>query len=274
MTDPHADAQSFVSAVASATGHKPCWDLAAPEVGFPIRVERGGKEYEVYAVLAQPYNPDKLIEAITKNRGGYKRTASKLETVVGDDALFSALTDDLFVRLDGTSPTDRPTQLKFLEGNFKLKVRLTREGLGGIVLDREPAAEQDVSEPFSLLPLSLDVTSEVVIPVHQFLWDPRTCQKVDVKMQHILRPETEKDWRLWSRTSSETFTKQNSQWTDTVNWWDRLKLYDQMILRLQGMVMGSDACTEANREYWLPRVPAWHKLLVIGEVFDEAAVKN
>lgn len=273
MTDSHLDAQSLPTAVLPG----PAWDLLATEVSFPIRVESHGKEYEVYAVLRQPYDADDLITAINLNRGGYRRTPAALENFIGDDQAFAKLTDKLFIRLDGTSTDDPTVQRQFLDSNFKLKVRLSREGFGGVLIDRTPFGTDvppEEAQRLELLPLAIDGASDVTIGLHQNLWDPQTQKKVDVRMQHVLRPETEKDWRKWARTANERFTKANTAWTEAVNWWARVELYDQMIKRVDGMQVGQMTCNEAAKNQWLTRIPVWHKLLVIGEVFDEAKVKN
>ena len=245
MTDPRPDAQSAVN----RSNGTVTWDLTAPEVAFPIQVEMAAKTYEVYGVLRQPYDADDLIEAINRNRGGYRRTAATLENIAGDDQAFAALTDKLFLRLEGTSSNDPAVQRKFLDSNFKLKIRLAREGLGGIFIDRNAVAmPAEESEKFDLLPLAMDVTSDIVIPVHQELWDPATQKKIDIKMQHILRPETEHDWRRWARTSTERFLKASNQWTEGIQWYPRIELYDHMVRRLDGLSVGSHPCLESNKD--------------------------
>ncbi len=157
-----------------------------------------------------------------------------------------------------------------------LKVKLCREGLGNVFIDDPAVTEVPVAEAeqIELLPLALDVTNDVVVATKQELWDSIGRKKVELRMKHHLRPETEKDWHRWSRTSSEKFSKPTNVWTEGINWWDRAALYDSMILRIEGMCLNTATCNDANKADWVGRVPAWHKLLVIGEVFDEARVKN
>lgn len=251
------------------------WDLTATEVCFPIRVDYQGKSFEVYVALTQPYDSEELIQALGKARGGYRRLAEKVQNVVGDDSSYASMCDRLFIRMEGTSSQNPAEHRKFLDQNYKLKTRSIRDGLGGIMVRPRPElVEPTPANELELLPLALDLASDVRVDLTQDLWLPADRKKVSVPMTHIFRPETEKDWRKWSRTSAEQYTKASNVWTEGVNWWARAEIYDGMIRAVEGMYLGTAPCTEANRTEWLGKIPIWHKWLALGEVFEEARVKN
>src|SRR5438309_4986427 len=195
------------AAFLNGTG-KAGWDIDATEACFPIRVDYQGKQFEVYVALTQPYDGELLIEAIGKARGGYRRTQAGLENIGGDDDLFAAMTEKLFIRMEGTTVNDPVAQRRWLDQNFKLKTRIIRTGLGGItVRTREELAEPTPANELELLPIALDFTSDVRIDTFQELWDPIQKKKLTIEMQHVFRPETEKDWKKWSRTAAEQFSR-------------------------------------------------------------------
>jgi hypothetical protein len=251
------------------------WDLEAAEVSYPINVEFQGRTFEVYVALRQPYDSDELIQGISKARGGYRRQGGNLQNVVGDDAAFAELVDSLFLRMDGTSAADPAEQRKYLDRNPQLKPRIIRAGLGGIQIQaREELSDPTPADDLDVLPIALDVASDLRTPVTQALYIPALKKKVTISMGHVTRPETEKDWKRWSRTSSEQYTRSNNLWTEGVNWHARAQLYDEMIKRVDGMYLGRVPCDESNKAAWLSKIPIWHKFLVINTVFDETSVKN
>lgn len=266
---------AFQLADVAGKGARYGWDLTATEACFPIRVDYQGKTFEVYLALTQPYDSDELIEALGKARGGYRRLAEKVQNVTGDDSGYAEMCDRLFIRMEGTTSTDPIEHRKFLDKNYKVKTRAIRDGLGGIMVKPRPEMlEPTPANESDLLPLALDLASDVRVDLRQDLWVPSLKKKVTVPMTHIFRPETEKDWRKWSRTSAEQYTKASNVFTEGVNWWQRAEIYDAMIKAVEGMYLGDVPCTEANRGEWVGKIPIWHKWLAIGEVFEEARVKN
>lgn len=272
MVDSLNDAQP---AIVRREDGKAAWELSAPAVAYPLSVDFGGKEYQIY-VHTLLYLPDDLITALNSTGGGYRRSLRDVEILPGDESAYAVLTDRVFAFMEGTTAASVETQKKFLDSNTKLKVRIALEGLGGITIRRNIPEEvpDNRNELLELLPIALDMSSEILVPVKQTLWNAKEKKKVEIEMNHIVRTETEADWRRWQRTIAETFAKGNKLWRVTVNWWQRGELYDAMIARIDGMLVHGKPCTADNKADWIKLVPYWHKLLVVSEVFDESRVKN
>ncbi len=273
MTDSLQDAQSDSFPPVVKINETYCWELAAQTTAFPMMINLGKQFFKLYIYLA-PYDAELLISILNAVPGSYKRNTADVEIYSGDDAKFQQLTDACFVRFDGADNDDPKAHKAFLDRNPRQKVRIARDLLGGIEidtwLDDVPVGE---NERMELLPLALECNDNRVSTAQE-VYDPVRKAEVKIKMQHLLRAETEADWRQFVRSGNESFNRATKQWKSAVNWWKRLELYDGMIQSIEGMVIRGQSCTQFNKAEWLKLIPAWHKLLVISNVFDEARVKN
>lgn len=250
---------------------RPHWELAAQQMIFPLAVDQNGKQFELQVYLKQPYSSADLIEALNASRGAERREGGTITKLPGDDSKFSSFADKIFVRFGGGSSDDAGVQRSFLEKNPKLKIRLVRDCLGNVGIERN-LPEDAIDEKIDFAGAVLDAAGNV-IKTRQELFDA-AGKKVLVVMAHNLRLETEKDLRTFERTSSESYIRSERKWVTNLVWDKRAALYDQMIESVDGMAFLGERCTLANRSLWLPAVPYWHKLFVVATAFDDARVKN
>lgn len=277
MTDNRTQPIKTAAVCVEPQQHRYAWDLQADNAVYPVTVTAGAKAYTVFACMKQPYDANGLIAAINQARGSFRRSDTTIDNIAGDRGSYANYCDQVFLRFYGTSSDNPEEHKRYLAANFMLRIRLVIEGMGGIMVDKSAVAipEPEKASDSDLLPLALDMVSDIYIGLKQELWTGETPTKtVDIKMLHVFRPETEKDWRKWQRTSAEQMDRVKGTQTTVINWWQRVELYDAMIQRVEGMVIDGAPCVESNREQWVKLVPAWHKFLAIGEVFEEARVKN
>ncbi len=266
MADSPKDAQ--LSPIAVLDG-QPHWELAASSVFYPLIVETQGREFEIQVELAQPYSFDLLKEALSLAKPSVRRLGRRSDSIPGDLAGFGALTDSCFKGLLGTSSTNIEEQKRYLDQQPKLKIRCTRDTLGGLELQQ--TFPEDAGE--ELLPLALDIDGGTIL-LRQELYDPAARKKVTVEMSHRFHPETERDWKAWEKTSIQQFSSEKKAMVLIENYDKRIGLYDGLVRSIDGMCWKGKSCTEATKADWIGAVPAWHKLWTAEQLFKETRVKN
>ena len=94
-----------------------------------------------------------------------------------------------------------------------------------------------------------------------------------VRMTHTLRRPSQSQYMRHASAAKNKVTRGGNLITDTNH--DVLELlYNENAIAIDGMLLGSEPCTELNRERWIPEVPLWHKTLVINELYRETRLKN
>lgn len=248
----------------------PGLELTTPEYVFPISVEQEGEDC-IALFHMRAYNETELL-ALLADSAALFRTEGRSKMVVepASRVAFLDFFDNHFVRLSGIEgdPTVE-AQKSWLAQHQGLKYRVVQEGYAGAELP----ASSNGAVPTGRLRLSDIVDNK--ISIQWPLWSSAKERIETVTMLHHLRPETREDYKRYSAATSrvETHTRKklykvlmdNRQLT---------KLYDGMIEQLDGCVFQGGSCVANNKAEWCEKVPLWHKLAVVHEVFTGGVGRN
>ena len=149
----------------------------------------------------------------------------------------------------------------------ELKPSIVEHTFGGLHLDTP-----DTSVMSDILDIGSDLSGGV--KVYQELYDPTTATVVRVNMTHNHLHPTETQYRDYRNARRNRFLRKNSLWTITESHGALEKLYDTVILSVDGASVAGNACTAAAKSNWLTGIPLWHKLWVVDQIFGEIVEKN
>lgn len=240
---------------------KPFWELTVPEIAYPLTIEQDGRDFRFYCHL-KPYRAYELKKTLGEVGGTGKMVGKEMEILPDNDQFYKPLCDSCFLRFTGTS-SDQPEDHKaYLDENPWMKLRIVKEGFGGIMLDFS-----EDHQPVSALTFTLRSDAGSRVATHQTLYSPEREIEDDVKLVHHLCRDTELDYQRWDKASKRKVNLRTSEWRLDPNYDVLEGLYKDLIRKADGFLFEGAPCEETNKEQWVGIVPLWHKILVINQVF-------
>ncbi len=251
-------------------GGVPHWELTADEICYPIEIKQGRELKKFYAHLS-PYQPRELSNTLRKVMSGVKRRKNELEILPSNRRAYAEMLNGHFLRMTTGVEASPEAQTAYLDSNPILKCKIVEDGYGGIAL-REL---DDVTT-------TLDITQEVglgYIDTEQTLYNPKggpdkKGSEETVEISHGLSEETETHFQRYEKATSRKVNMSTGNWTTRNDYGTLEALYNELASEATGYLVNGEKCTQGNRKEWVKRVPLWHKLLVINEVFGEDRVKK
>ena len=252
------------------------YNLEALELRFRISIE-GEDNAPIYFAM-RPYSNGQLIAALKKGTAETTIKNGKMQFLNGSLSGFEEIFDATFVRLenvelsDGTQPTVEQ-QLKWLCANPAMKRRVVNDGFTGVQKGHSDEADGEGAGKEVAMVLSLDAAEEVGVKQRFKLCDANRKEH-QVKIEHFFRtpsPSEHEGFRGCQRKEINIRARTTVTRTD----YRRIEsLYDAMVMRVEGMVLGTSECSADNRDSWVPKVPYWHKRCAVDDLFAEETAKN
>lgn len=243
---------------------KPVLDFALT-TAYPLEIQQGNKTPTVYVYMT-PYEPEELKNVLKKVTSGYKREKRDVELVNQDKSIYTPLCDAHFVKLGNATGTPE-SQKAWLEKYPEFKPTFVELTFGGVSM--APKAEDE-------LDTILDISAELsgAVSVFQDIYDPETDKVVRVDMVHSHSHPTEGQFRDYRSARRSKFLRKSTLWTIAENHGMLEKLYDVVIQSISGAAVDAKPCVLSTKAEWLPKVPLWHKLLIVDQIFGELVEKN
>lgn len=256
---------------------KPVWDISADEVVYRLLIEQGNRDYVVYPRIRQHKD-------LQERKGFFYDYKSTLQEAVpalrveGSEIEIPSLEEKPVIRFvdkyfEGFYGTDRDDDVdahrRFLDARPWLKMRIFDECIQG-----EAVSDDGFEEEVSLLDIDIFEQGDVSVTLEQVLFDPEEEREHLVKMKHVLRKETEADYRKYTKAVSRKFNSRKRMFITQENYDVLNSLYNDMIIEIDGMVVAGEKCSSENRDKWLDLVPLDHKLLVLSKVFTNVQRKK
>ncbi|TSA55701.1 MAG: hypothetical protein D4R38_00055 [Dehalococcoidia bacterium] len=168
---------------------------------------------------------------------------------------------------DGSEPSIEE-QVKFIEARgWQADIVLSTYGGFSLV----PKA--DASESAGFIFLMVEPESRVDLLVK--LWCEETGAVEEVTCQHRLRPASaQQRFDYTHATAGRQLNSRKGEVRSQEDYDAIEKLYDGMILGVEGALIEGQPCASDNGETWIPKVPFWHKSVVIDETFRRDSLKN
>jgi hypothetical protein len=244
------------------------WDLAAETVAYPLDVDGpDGKPYRLGVYLSR-YDARELKDALNAERQGYSPDGDgDFATLQRTYREFFPMLERHIVRLDGVTSDDPARHQAFVRGNTQLKTLIVKETWGGVRLWRPP--DEPTSELFDIDSVG-DAPTEVATT--QRLWSSDLTVTA-IRMTHFMRRPTQNQYNRHASAIRQKVGRRGLLSAD-INYDTLELLYNEGIVRIDGMTVDGRPCMEANRNEFVSLVPLWHKTLVVGELYREARVKN
>lgn len=282
MADTQKDTQPVKGKTTNAVNYVngvPKWDIAADEVAYALIIEQKGRDYIFAPVLRQHTdaqskkgfayaNKVALREAIP----AMKISGEEFELPLIDEQPYINFVDDHFVSILGTASDDKEQHRKYLDERPSLKVRIFKEGIQGTTIEDE---DEDESSNLDLFDISIGIGSEdrEVALFHE-LFSPTKGRKERINMVHRLKDASEKEYQLWRKSSTRKFNPRKKKFITKENYDVLEKIYDDLVVSVDGMIVNGKACRTNNKEDWVSLIPLEHKLLVLNDIFSDYAGKN
>jgi hypothetical protein len=252
---------------------KPLFELSSDEWIFQLVKEQAGRDVPI-RFHVKPYLPSemkKMLNAtgvVMKTDGG----ANMLMLPGNRDSCLPVFKHN-FIRMgnitkqDGTEPSIEE-QLRFIElRGWQSDIVLST--YGGFSLVPKPEAEQQTGFVF----LMFDPDSHVELLVK--LWCEETGAVEEITCSHNLRNASAQQRFDYTHATAGRQLNSRRGEVRTQEDYDAIeRLYDGMVLSVEGALVDDKPCSSDNREVWLPKIPFWHKSVVIDEVFRRDSLKN
>ena len=245
----------------------PSWDFAKT-TAYPVILPQKGKQVNVYVYMT-PYSADELRAVLQKAVSGYRREKRDVEIVREDKTVYTPLCNEHFVKLGNATGTPE-AQLAWLNRYPELKPSIVEYTFGGLSMDtQQQDAESDTDE---MLDISMELAGSV--KVYQDLYDPATDKVVRVDMTHNHMHPTEAQYREYRSARRSKFLRKSTLWTITEQHGTLEKLYDAVIQSVKGCAVNGQPCAYVSKADWVSRIPLWHKLWIVDQIFGELVEKN
>lgn len=243
--------------------NKPVWNVTEI-TAYPLEIQGKNNTSTKVFVYMSPYEPEELKEILRKVVSGYRREKKDLELEREDRSIYTPLCDAHFVKMDNATGT--PQQQKaWLDRNAQWKPNFVELTFGG--LRKDNIAEETES--------AFDVLSDTVneVTVYQDIYDPATGKTVRVDMTHSYRTPTEAQYREYRNAHRNKLIQKRALWTVQENHNMLERLYDAVIQSISGVAVNGNPC-KGDTSQWLSKIPLWHKLWVVDNIFTELIEKN
>ena len=252
------------------------YNLDAPELRFRIIIEGEGQAPIYFAM--RPYGNAQLIAALKKGTAETSIKNGKMQLLNGSLSGFEEIFDSTFVRLenvelsDGSSPTVEQ-QLQWLRANPAIKRRVVNDGFTAVQKGHWDEADDETAVREVPMVLSLDAAEEVSLKQRFALCDAnRTVHQV--KITHFFRTPSPSEHEGFRGCTRKEINIRARTTVTRIDYRRIESLYDAMIVRVEGMVLGVNKCSAENREAWIPKIPFWHKRCAVDDLFAEETAKN
>ena len=272
MADPKNNGHlTNVIFYAGPQSDEPRYELTGQEIVFPLNVEQQGSEFRAFFRMSPAdvsYEIKEFLDdLITRRRAS--DTGIESEVQVADDARCRAFVDKHFLGFYGTEgEPSTEAERKLLDANPHLKMRVFREGYDAI----HRKAEDEAVPATKRLRIGPAAAPEVSILGRLLLYCPKRESEVSIDIGHHLRRETEADRRKHSKAFS--LIERRDITLVRCNWDVLEAMYNEMVLRLDGYVVGGAPCVSANKEEWVRLVPFTHKIYALNKTFSGTRLGN
>jgi len=302
------------SAIWRDSDGRAAFDLGCGELAFPLIFDRAGAEYLVNVHLS-PYAPREVAGLLDELTPKFRVSGGKVCAEAASLDVLLPLFEAHFVRLSAPGARyDERSQRAFLAqpAQQRLKIQAVRQGFFGAMIEYPDSGSSEFApDELRGLPLPLDLggEEETRITVAFSLWDEDAQKTEKLRVTHCLRPEVERDYQRYTRASRGEINSRRDQWQTITDHLEIARLYDSMILSLEGAVINGEVarssrransaasaacaddepqslknansalpeipgCRADNRDDWVGKVPLYHKALVMAELFREVRLKN
>jgi hypothetical protein len=256
----------------------PKWDVLSDEVSYALLLEQRGKEFIFVPVLRQHTDSQAKKGFAYANKVALrdaippmKMKGREYELPLADEKPYIDFVDDHFVRILGTSSDNVDEHKAYLDERPHLKVRIFREGVEGLEVKE---AEEDEG-PMDIFDISVGVgEDEIELDFIHDLFSPTKNRKERINITHKVREASEKEYQLWRKSSTRKFNPSKRKFTTQENYDVLEKIYNDLIVSVDGMVVDKKECSKGNKEDWVDLIPLEHKLLVLERVFQDYMGKN
>lgn len=261
----------MLSAVQIKDG-RPCFELDAEEWIFQFKREQEGED-RIVMFHVKPYlasEMKRMLNAtgvVMKSDGG-----ANLLMLPGSQEACKPLFKSNFIKMgakkpDGTEPTYEE-QLKFIE-DIGWEAEIVRSTYGGFAVKPKPSKDNSSAFVFSVGPK--ETSTDLIVK----LWCQETGVVEDIICGHFTRnPTAQHRFDHAAATSGRQLNSRRGEVRSREDLDVKERLYDEMIIRLDGVLIQENPCVADNKELWVPKVPFWHKSVVVDEVFERDSLKN
>ncbi len=218
----------------------PYFELTGEEVVYPLVIEDRGTDYRVYFHLTN-HTPFEAKAVRTDSIVPIKFEGSEIETGRDNRLPFIKFVDKHFIKLIGVDEKDAELHKQWLDDRPYLKARLYRESVQSIAPIYR--IEDDNGNLFSL-----SSAKEVVHSFTQTLYCPNREAEADLKLEHVLRGETQIDATKYDRAIGGKYHTRRREFTNLTNFDSLNELYDSMAIQTIGYLVGGKPCVKDNKE--------------------------
>ncbi len=251
----------------------PSWNLSAETVCYPLTIKSNGKAFRVYFELKIPNNGT-VKTALRKAIPSQKVTGNEIQSQPGDLSQARTMVSDLFVRMYGVNIDDPEEHRKYLDARPDLKERVFTEGLLGVARWREPAGgnAQQVEAENDLF--SITIPSEQQIKTFKGMYCPDSGKEYEIQMNHRMHTPTGEDILSLNKLNKMYANPVKHTIYSVADLSLVEKLYQKLVISLEGYTIDGGSCEESTREDWMDAVPLAHKYMAVQLLFEEVELKN
>jgi nitrate reductase NapAB chaperone NapD len=242
------------------------YELSGDEITFPLQFDQGGEDVVGYFVMDAQVGSHEikafLGDLMPKTKSADLADETEMES--GDDAGVRAFVTKHFrgiLGIDGEATKEEMTT--WLDVNPQIKTRIYTEGYGNINIATE--------EGTGKLKLVLG-SGEQEIKAKRLLYVPALEGPAVLNLTFKHRRVTEEE-RIRHRRAGKQVQK-GRRTIVRINWDTIEQLSDSLISGLGHFLINGEACTEANKNLWLPKLQLSDKLFFVNRMMSKVAVKN
>jgi hypothetical protein len=237
---PKKGRDDSTNAVVYVNGN-PCWDIAADEVAFAMKVEQKGKDFLFLPAIRQHTDAVDKKGFAYENKVAVRDSASPMkisgddfELIPLDEKPLRAFVDTHFTRLYGVSDQDQDVMKhkKYLDEHPYLKTRIFREGVQGI---GAYVSEEDEVDELDVLDISIDLSDERKIEIVQDLYSPTKNRVEEILMVHHVKEPSEKSYQTWRKASTSKFNTRKKKFITRENYDVLEQVYDGLAISIDGI---------------------------------------
>lgn len=278
MADTRKDTQSTKderSFALTYVDNTPVWDVKADLITFALPMKDGKL---MLPVLRQHTDPEaktgffkEAAFALKKATSGIKLKGDNIELPDLNEAPLQNFVDAHFDHFVGVSSDNFSAHRAWLDARPFMKSRIFREGVQGISYE---APEESLDSGDDFIFDIMESEKEREVEIFQKLFSVEKTRVETVVMSHFVREVTENIYQKYRKATTRQLNSRQKKLTNLEDYSLLSEVYNDLIVRVDGMVVGGVACAEDNKSDWVNLVPLEHKLLVLAVLMREIEGKN
>lgn len=256
-----------ISAV-SLAGESACLELTAPELIYPITLEMEGVEYPV-AFHMKPYAAIDLKNMLSALAARFKRVSgASMEILPGNRDACKAFFDRYFIRISGGEEATVEEQKAWLEAYDFIKVDVV---LNGMTLEPVQTEEAEAQT----LRFAVNGNKAKAVTIKQKLLPDVGKDPITILLIHQFQPITATHYAKFERASQESeLNTRKNEWKTSEDYDVIERLYDELIVSIEGAQVKGKDCTLENKSDWIRLVPFRQKSVALDEAMRRVRIKN